>query len=328
MLSRVESRFPDSFRALKDRLKIMDLDLSHVFHILDENSEGRIRIARFIDIAQNYYSDAEQLASITKALDPTNSGLINYDQFCDGIGQISSLQGLTWKEVASDLTRRSRENSLVEDSDRRSLVRLKLNNQDGSTTTFIEYDADETYDPNHHHHHHHHPPSRTPPTVNTISSTPKILTNNHIDYNSKNSIDSVFRPSPNEKIDPEEYTGNGNSDYSTDSEFQRTPPRPSTRQVARQLKQNSSVTNFNQLSDLENQQLQDTVEVLRGDIEILRDQKHSTTERLSKIQVENTQLKQRLLALEEGLHDLQSQHNKSVQSEQQRYNKQRSRFYT
>ncbi|CAF4474950.1 unnamed protein product, partial [Didymodactylos carnosus] len=68
-----------------------------------------------------------QLASITKALDPTNSGLINYEQFCDGITQISSLQGLTWKEVASDLSRRSRENSLVEDPDRRSLVRLKLN---------------------------------------------------------------------------------------------------------------------------------------------------------------------------------------------------------
>jgi hypothetical protein len=65
----------------------------------------------------------QQLARITKALDPSNTGLINFDQFCDGIAQISSLQGLTLKEVASDLTRRSRENSLVEDSDRRSLVR-------------------------------------------------------------------------------------------------------------------------------------------------------------------------------------------------------------
>jgi hypothetical protein len=65
----------------------------------------------------------QQLARITKALDPNNTGLINFDQFCDGISQISSLQGLTLKEVASDLTRRSRENSLVEDSDRRSLVR-------------------------------------------------------------------------------------------------------------------------------------------------------------------------------------------------------------
>jgi len=68
----------------------------------------------------------QQLARITKALDPNNTGLINFDQFCDGISQISSLQGLTLKEVASDLTRRSRENSLVEDSDRRSLVRIKF----------------------------------------------------------------------------------------------------------------------------------------------------------------------------------------------------------
>lgn len=65
----------------------------------------------------------QQLARITKALDPENTGLINFEQFCDGITQISSLQGLTLNEVASDLTRRSRENSLVEDSDRRSLVR-------------------------------------------------------------------------------------------------------------------------------------------------------------------------------------------------------------
>ncbi len=66
----------------------------------------------------------QQLARITKALDPENTGFINFDQFCDGISQISSLQGLSLNEVASDLTRRSRENSLVEDSDRRSLVRI------------------------------------------------------------------------------------------------------------------------------------------------------------------------------------------------------------
>jgi hypothetical protein len=71
----------------------------------------------------------QQLARITKALDPNNTGLINFDQFCDGISQISSLQGLTLKEVASDLTRRSRENSLVEDSDRRSLVRMNFINK-------------------------------------------------------------------------------------------------------------------------------------------------------------------------------------------------------
>ncbi|CAF3953125.1 unnamed protein product, partial [Rotaria sp. Silwood2] len=99
----------------------MDIDLKQVFSILDENGEGQIQLRRFADVANNYYSDAEQLARITKALDPNNTGLINFEQFCDGIAQISSLQGLTLKEVASDLTRRSRENSLVEDSDRRSL---------------------------------------------------------------------------------------------------------------------------------------------------------------------------------------------------------------
>jgi hypothetical protein len=65
----------------------------------------------------------QQLARITKALDPKKTGLINFDQFCHGIAQISSLQGVSLKDVASDLTRLSRENSLVEDSDQRSLVR-------------------------------------------------------------------------------------------------------------------------------------------------------------------------------------------------------------
>ena len=37
----------------------MDFDLNQVFEILDENGEGRIQLRRFIDIASNYYSDAE-----------------------------------------------------------------------------------------------------------------------------------------------------------------------------------------------------------------------------------------------------------------------------
>ena len=38
---------------------MMDFDLNQVFEILDENGEGRIQLRRFIDIANNYYSDAE-----------------------------------------------------------------------------------------------------------------------------------------------------------------------------------------------------------------------------------------------------------------------------
>lgn len=37
----------------------MDLDLNQVFEILDENDEGQIQLRRFVDIASNYYSDAE-----------------------------------------------------------------------------------------------------------------------------------------------------------------------------------------------------------------------------------------------------------------------------
>lgn len=37
----------------------MEFDLNEVFAILDENHEGQIQLRRFIDVASNYYSDAE-----------------------------------------------------------------------------------------------------------------------------------------------------------------------------------------------------------------------------------------------------------------------------
>lgn len=37
----------------------MDFDLQEVFSILDENNEGQIQLRRFVDVANNYYSDAE-----------------------------------------------------------------------------------------------------------------------------------------------------------------------------------------------------------------------------------------------------------------------------
>ena len=38
---------------------MMDFDLKEVFSILDENNEGQIQLRRFVDVANNYYSDAE-----------------------------------------------------------------------------------------------------------------------------------------------------------------------------------------------------------------------------------------------------------------------------
>ena len=38
---------------------MMDFDLKQVFSILDENDEGQIQLRRFVDVANNYYSDAE-----------------------------------------------------------------------------------------------------------------------------------------------------------------------------------------------------------------------------------------------------------------------------
>ena len=37
----------------------MEFDLKEVFSILDENDEGQIQLRRFVDVANNYYSDAE-----------------------------------------------------------------------------------------------------------------------------------------------------------------------------------------------------------------------------------------------------------------------------
>lgn len=34
-------------------------ELEQIFSILDENDEGQIELRRFVDIANNYYSDAQ-----------------------------------------------------------------------------------------------------------------------------------------------------------------------------------------------------------------------------------------------------------------------------
>lgn len=38
---------------------MMEFDLKEVFSILDENDEGQVQLRRFVDVANNYYSDAE-----------------------------------------------------------------------------------------------------------------------------------------------------------------------------------------------------------------------------------------------------------------------------
>lgn len=40
-------------------MMMMEFDLKEVFSILDENNEGQIQLRRFVDVANNYYSDAE-----------------------------------------------------------------------------------------------------------------------------------------------------------------------------------------------------------------------------------------------------------------------------
>ncbi|CAF3702486.1 unnamed protein product [Rotaria sp. Silwood1] len=279
----------------------MDFDLKEVFSILDENNEGQIQLRRFVDVANNYYSDAEQLARITKALDPKKTGFINFNQFCHGIAQISSLQGVSLKDVASDLTRRSRENSLVEDSDQRSL------NQDGSTTTFNEYDVE----------------SEEASHTNKLQST-----NNKLNTKSKNINQSLNNSQNNQSFSPildssvfgdeEEFTGiaepNSNN-YSTDLIHPRagTPQR-----IAEVLKRNNPLKSTIPSEEID-QQLQESVDELQKTVEDLTVQKQTTTDRLTKIQYENTDLKKRLLALEDRFQDLEGQQSSTTRSEQQKY---------
>ncbi|UJR31450.1 hypothetical protein I4U23_018943 [Adineta vaga] len=310
---------------------MMDIDLKQVFSILDENDEGQIQLRRFVDVANNYYSDAEQLARITKALDPDNTGLINFDQFCDGIAQISSLQGLTLKEVASDLTRRSRENSLVEDSDRRSLKTnngfdfsslsswpnlIGEENQDGSTTTFNEYDveSDEAFHPPNHKSH----TSNIRTSTLTNSTTNRKKPNHHNNRNSNRNSQS-FSPRLESPFygDDEEFTGVAeptSSVYSPETVYPRAP----SQRVAQNLKRNSYLQPIVP-SEQPEQQLQETVDELQKTVDTLADQKQKTTERLSKIQSENTDLRSRLLALEDRFHDLEGQQTRTARSEQQKY---------
>jgi hypothetical protein len=309
---------------------MMDFDLKQVFSILDENGEGQIQLRRFVDVANNYYSDAEQLARITKALDPENIGLINFDQFCDGIAQISSLQGLTLNEVASDLTRRSRENSLVEDSDRRSLKTnnrldfsslssqldlLQEENQDGSTTTFNEYDV-ESDDPFHSNHKSQTVTLRTPTLTNHTTNSKKA--NHHHQHHHQNSNPSISpRLDSSFYGDEEEFTGVAEPNSSGYSSDIVTAPRTSQR-VSQILKRNSYLQPVLPTEQTE-QQLQETVEELQKTVDTLNQQKQSTTERLSKIQSENTDLKSRLLALEDRFHDLEGHQTRTARSEKQKY---------
>ncbi|UJR15224.1 hypothetical protein I4U23_002183 [Adineta vaga] len=283
---------------------MMEFDLKEVFSILDENDEGQVQLRRFIDVANNYYSDAEQLARITKALDPNNKGLINFDQFCQGITQISSLQGVSLKDVASDLSRLSRENSLAEDSDQRSL------NQDGSTTTFNEYDVESDETSNQHNN------SKTRTKSKTTSHKNKTIDNNqnsHFKIQSSSPIldSSAFG-------DEEEFSGVAEPDsltYSSDiSHLRGTTPQ----HLSHVSKRNCFLQPRN-LSDENDQLIQETVEELQKTVEILTEQKVATTDRLAKIQSENSDLKIRLLALEDRFHDLEGQQVRSTESEHQKY---------
>ncbi|CAF1039798.1 unnamed protein product [Adineta ricciae] len=283
---------------------MMEFDLNEVFSILDENDEGQIQLRRFVDVANNYYSDAEQLARITKALDPNNTGLINFDQFCQGIAQISSLQGVSLKDVASDLSRRSRENSLAEDSDQRSL------NQDGSTTTFNEYDVET---------------DETSNQQNNSKIQPIIKKSNHTNHDTdknQNSHRNIQSSSPilDSSVfgEEEEFSGVAEPD-ATSYISEISHIRATTPQRASQLLKRNSLLQSSHPSEENGQILQETVDELQKTVEVLTEQKATTTDRLSKIQSENSDLKSRLLALEDRFHDLEGQQARSTESEHQKY---------
>ncbi|CAF1346924.1 unnamed protein product [Rotaria sordida] len=295
---------------------MMEFDLKEVFSILDENNEGQIQLRRFVDVANNYYSDAEQLDRIIKALDPKNTGLINFQQFCHGIAQISSLQGVSLKDVASDLTRLSRENSLLEDSDQRSLKtnngfdfssltylsNLQIEeNQEGSTTTFNEYDVDgeETS-----------PHTKIQSTNNKINNKTKHTNHNRSISSTLDS--SVFG-------DEEEFTGIAEPDSNNPSSDSIKHPRTGTSQRISEVSKRNNPLKLTIPSEEIDQQLQESVDELHKTVDDLTKQKQTTTDRLAKIQNENTDLKNRLLALEDRFHDLEGQQSRTTQSEQQKY---------
>lgn len=59
----------------------MDIDLKEVFSILDENDEGQIQLRRFIDVANNYYSDAEVSLHLPWTIVPMAGGKGNRKWF-------------------------------------------------------------------------------------------------------------------------------------------------------------------------------------------------------------------------------------------------------
>jgi predicted nucleic acid-binding Zn-ribbon protein len=117
--------------------------------------------------------------------------------------------------------------------------------------------------------------------------------------------------------DEEEFTGvaePNSSGYSSDIVTART-----TSQRASQIFKRNSYLQPVIPTEQDELQLQDTVEELQKTVDTLSQQKQSTIERLSKIQSENTDLKSRLLALEDRFHDLEGHQTRTARSEKQKY---------
>ncbi|GAB1608658.1 rab11 family-interacting protein 4A-like isoform X4 [Argonauta hians] len=83
--------------------------LKTVFEVCDEKNDGYITIEHFENLIREHFGegDSEELQGIIQFLDPDKKGKINFNDFCQGVQRILSLQGnnpikRSWSDVSDD----------------------------------------------------------------------------------------------------------------------------------------------------------------------------------------------------------------------------------
>ncbi|XP_050394296.1 rab11 family-interacting protein 4A isoform X5 [Patella vulgata] len=120
--------------------------LKTVFNVCDEDDDGLIAVDHFEKLAVEHFgaSGIEAVTGIINFLDPDAKGVINFDDFCEGVQQIQDLQSQVQSSFnggSGSLRRGCSEDTLVPaDCIAHISPIVESYKQDSSNSTYAEYD--------------------------------------------------------------------------------------------------------------------------------------------------------------------------------------------
>ncbi|XP_071483366.1 rab11 family-interacting protein 4-like [Diadema antillarum] len=122
---------------MESELLDIQSQLRPVFEALDFEKSGWIETKRFVELAEEYFqggSDHRSIQDLLSALDPNNTGLINFTAFCQGVESVilSRKGGGHGVEVPPSLSDDPRQITVADDDDTKS--------NGTSESTYNEYD--------------------------------------------------------------------------------------------------------------------------------------------------------------------------------------------